>query len=360
MLARMQAAERATSAWCRAMTPLAMAASLLGCATAPIPRDAERTSPLILTSLEQAGVRDLRASFRDALCARLAPGSSRPCDDVLVRVGDEPAAAPAPHGAASAALRFRIALVPGLFADCMPLPGRPFADALAALRADGFDVVDLPVDGRGGVAHNAARLARELTALPDDPRPLIVFCYSKGLPDLLEAVVQQPRLRRNIAAVVGIAGAINGTPLADRAEGLYRATLMQLPITGCAPGSGDEVHDLRRDVRTAWWRAHGGRIGVPIYSIVALPRQGRVSPVLAAGHGLLARIDPSNDGQLLWSDAVAAPGALLGYVDADHWAIAMQLSVALPLLAPLFRDDVPRAALLQSAIEVVAQDLATR
>jgi hypothetical protein len=82
-----------------------------------------------------------------------------------------------------------------------------------------------------------------------------------------------------------------------------------------------------------------------------------VSPALAPLHEQLADVDPRNDGQLLWTDAVAAPGALLGYVNADHWAIAVRLSRAYPVLASAFVDDVPRTALLAAAIEVVARDL---
>ena len=51
------------------------------------------------------------------------------------------------------------------------------------------------------------------------------------------------------------------------------------------------------------------------------------------------------------------PGALLGYVNADHWALAMRLSQAFPILASSFVDDVPRGAILGASIAVVARDL---
>jgi hypothetical protein len=84
---------------------------------------------------------------------------------------------------------------------------------------------------------------------------------------------------------------------------------------------------------------------------VATPGAGlarsRRTPRHALGGG------PTNDGQLIWYDAVVAPGSLLGHVNADHWAIAMPLTQQLPALAFLFQDDVPRLALIEAAIEVV-------
>jgi hypothetical protein len=116
---------------------------------------------------------------------------------------------------------------------------------------------------------------------------------------------------------------------------------------------GEELRDLRRETRLAWWAQHRPAVRVPVFSLVALPRPEHVSPVLAALHAELGAVDSRNDGQLLWYDAVVAPGWLLGYVNADHWALAMPLSQQLPALAFLFRDDVPRLALLKAAIEVV-------
>ena len=59
--------------------------------------------------------------------------------------------------------------------------------------------------------------------------------------------------------------------------------------------------------------------------------------------------------QLATNDAIVPGSALLGYVNADHWAIAIALSRQLPLLRGLFVDDVPRAALALAAITVIHQ-----
>jgi hypothetical protein len=363
-----------------------------GCGAPTVSTDPERMTPMVLTTHAQAGVRDLRGLFRQTLCGQPEVATPQACENLLRRIGTEPEApalSPAgglsgttmsPSGASGAstaltastastaptaptssappaAAAYRIAIVPGLLAECLPPTARPFADAVATLRGQGWTAIELLPGGRTTVAVNAERLARQIEDLPADDRPLVVFAYSKGLPDVLEVAVRHPRAGQHIAAIVSIAGSVNGSALAERYDTLYRTTLMRLPLPGCEQGDGDELDDLRREARVTWWQANRSRIGVPLYSIVALPRPDQVSPALALEHAALSRIDPMNDGQMLWTDAVAAPGALLGYVNADHWAIAMQLSDTLPLLAPMFRDDVPRAAVLRSAVQVVAQDL---
>ena len=52
-----------------------------------------------------------------------------------------------------------------------------------------------------------------------------------------------------------------------------------------------------------------------------------------------------------------AGGYLLGYANADHWAVAVPLEEALPSWSMLYRDNVPRPALVRGAIDMVAQTL---
>ena len=67
---------------------------------------------------------------------------------------------------------------------------------------------------------------------------LVLIGYSKGAPDILEAVVAYPEIRRRVAAVVSAAGAIGGSALANDAE-QYQADLLQhFPGATCGPGDG--------------------------------------------------------------------------------------------------------------------------
>ena len=99
---------------------------------------------------------------------------------------------------------------------------------------------------------------------------------------------------------------------------------------------------MRRDVRLQWWAQHRSAITVPIFSIVAVPKADRVSPILKQTYEKLAGIDTRNDGLLLWYDTIVTGGYLLGYVNADHLAIVVPASQQVPALYFLFKDDVPR------------------
>ncbi len=312
--------------------------------------------PTTLVSVRDAGVRDLRGTFRATVCARL-PADGPPCDELLLKLAGETPDEPLPR-AADLARRYRIAFVPGLFNECFEDLARPFSDVQADLEARGFTVDYFAVAGRGSVAQNAARLAGHFVTLPDDDRPLIVFAYSKGLVDLLDFMVRYPDLAHPIAAVVSVAGASSGSPLADRMHAIYRSLGAQFPLPGCARGTGEEIADLRPDTRIAWWQEHGESLPVPIFTLVAAPQPDKVSPATRATYNELAKIDPRNDGKLLWQDQIPPRSHLLGYVNADHWSIAVPVLKEAPKAAFLFRDTAPRTALAEAAIEVVAATLA--
>jgi hypothetical protein len=313
--------------------------------------------PATIVAVRDAGVRDLRGTFRAAACARL-PADGPPCEEVLLKLAHEPPPAALPR-TDDLARRYRIAFVPGLFNECFEDLARPFSDVQADLVARGFTVDYFAVAGRGSVAQNAAQLGVHFAGLPEDDRPLIVFAYSKGFVDLLDFMVRYPDLARPIAAVVSVAGASNGSPLADRMHAIYRSLGAKFPLPGCARGTGEEIADLRPDARIAWWQDHGGSLTVPIFTLVAAPQPDRVSPATRATYNELAKIDPRNDGKLLWQDQIPPRSHLLGYVNADHWSIAVPVLKEAPKASFLFRDTAPRTALAEAAIEVVAATLAS-
>lgn len=345
--------------WPRAGAATACCALLLAaCASQPADRDFAAAPPYVLATVEDAGVRDLRRAYRAATCGRL-PQNAPGCEDVLLRLPGE--------GAAGTAVtvpdlpqRYRIAFVPGLFSECFDRYARPFGDAQRELAAEGFAVDYFQVSGRGTAVQNAQRLADHFAGLDGDPRPIILFAYSKGLPDTLEFLVRHPAAARRIAAIVAVAGAANGSPLADHLNAVYRTWAAAFPLPGCTAGSGDEIHDLRRDIRLEWWRMNRQAVKTPVFSLVAAPRPDRVAPGMRTTWNRLAQIDPRNDGKLLAQDQVVPGGYLLGYANADHWAIAIPLDESLPSLSFLFRDGVPRAAMVRGAIDVVAATLEPR
>ena len=334
----------------------ALAGLLAGCAAPSVDPYGADTNPIVLTGTADAGVRDMRARYREAACRRLAPADG-PCDDVLLRLASEGEAGPAAPVRDDLARRFRVAFVPGFLSECFDGLARPFSDSERALRQRGFTVDYVRVAGRGRTSDNARRLAQHFATLDDDPRPIIVFAYSKGLPDTLEFIVRFPLAAQRIAAVVAVSGAVNGSPLADDLLAPYREWVAAFPLPGCDVGTGDELHDLRREVRLAWWRDNRAAVKLPVFSLVATPRPDHISPGTLGTYRSLAKIDPRNDGKLLWTDQIVPGGYLLGYANADHWTIAIPVAAELPSLAFLFRDQVPRVALVEAAIEVVAETL---
>lgn len=354
----------ASPASCRVLSITHLAAfglimGLTGCAAIQ-PPDFEQGVPPLVAAAMADGARDMRGMYRAALCRRLAiaPAKSQAavasCSKVLPEVGNEPLppAVRVPSGA-QPFTRYRVLLVAGLFAECFGEPTRPMVDVEEALRADGFDPVRLSVPGRGSMTVNADALALRIRAIENDGRRFIVLAYSKGLVDVLDMAARYPELAPRLAAVISLSGAARGTPLADEHVDSYRRWVAGLPMPGCDAGTGEELLDLSRSKRSLWWKQHGSALPVPVYTLVAAPAPGRMSPVLQPIHRMLARTDPRNDGQLLWFDQIAPGSRLLGFINADHWAIANPLSKSLPLLAFLFVDDVPRSDIVAAAIDVV-------
>jgi hypothetical protein len=328
------------------------ALALAACASPPL--YTASTPPMVLATSAAAGVHDLRGVYREAFCRRLA-STGRPCEDVLLRLAGEraPATASLPLPMAELASRYRVVFVAGFMAECVSLIITPFSDVVEVLKAAGVDARFLTTGGRGTVTENAAQLARQLDALPADPRPFIVVAYSKGIADVLELAVSHADVATRIAAVVSVAGAVNGSPLADQFRAAYRVLVARMPLVVCARGTGDEIDDLRRDVRLEWWRRHGPVLAVPIFTLVATPRRERISPLLWPVYRTLARVEPRNDGHLVWHDQIPPGSRLLGFLDADHFTVATPYATELPLASLVFHDAVPRPIVIQAALEVV-------
>ena len=67
--------------------------------------------------------------------------------------------------------------------------------------------------------------------------------YSKGAPDILEAVVTYPEIRSRVAAVVSAAGAVGGSALANDAEQYQADLLRHFPGATCGSGDGGAVRE---------------------------------------------------------------------------------------------------------------------
>ena len=335
---------------------------LTGCSS-PMSRYAGHDPAMAYVPIAHAGISDGRPAFRALFCAAIARSlleTPQPCDYWLRRFDDElppPASVSLP---APGPRPFDLLIVSGIFAECMPRV-QAFADALGRFQQLGYAVHYAAIKGRASTTLNAELIYARIKALRagNGNRKFVVLAYSKGAVDILSALQRYPELASDIAAVISFAGAVNGSPLADQYRGLYERLFAAIPYRDCPPGDGGEMADLTREDRLNWLATHTFHRTPPLFSIVAAPTPDRVSTVLAPMHAALSHIDPRNDGQVLHFDALLPGARLLGYVNADHFAIALPFLQGMPLLANTLIDKnyFPRIPLVEAAVLYVEEIL---
>lgn len=337
---------------------------LTGCATVDEP--ASLQAPVALTGgggIEAA--LDGRGRFREIFCRQASRGVAplpTDCDELLWRLSDEPvqsAAFAGPEPALPA--EYRIFVVTGALGDCRYEDLVPFGQEIARLADDGFRIDVITVGGRSSAAHNAVQIADALRdAGVRDGERVILLGYSKGAVDILQFLVDEPALAGSVAAVVSIAGPIYGSPLADKGAWWYRHFLRNAFAGKCDPGDGGVVDSLRPDERSAWMQSHPLPIHVKYFSIAAFTTEAHMSRGLKLTWEMLGGPEHRNDGQVVASDAIIPSSVLLGFVNADHWDVALPLERRFPRLAA--RPDgrqFPRDALFDALLMYVAESVQT-
>ena len=351
----------ANAAWA-----LVTALLLAGCAGEPLVPYSADTPPLALVPAAQAGVVDKRARFREIYCAVLADHGKelpdyRECDDALTRVGTEPTGGGRAVDLGPSKRRLVAAVVPGIGYDCFAKWLAPAGTTSAHLRRFGYDLIALKVDALSGTDRNARQIRDAVMAMDNsDGARLVLIGYSKGAPDVLDAIVSYPEIRPRVAAVVSAAGAIGGSPLANDAEQYQAEMLQHFPGAACDAGDGGAVESLRPAVRRAWLAQHPLPSDVHYYSLVTFPRPERMSSILKGSYDKLARIDGRNDSQMIFYDQVIPGSALVGYVNADHWALVVPIARQHDTIGSLFvtQNAYPREALSEALLRFIEEDLA--
>jgi hypothetical protein len=338
------------------------------CTTAPLEPYTEDAPPLVLLPATEAGVVDKRGRFREIFCTILEKRGTnlpdyRPCDEALTHVGSEPHGTGKKVKLGQASRRLVAVLVPGIGWDC-------FSDWLDQkhsvhqhVHQFGYELLLMQVDSLSGTTNNAHQIRDAIVKMESEnkERNLVLIGYSKGAPDILEAVVSYPEIRRRIAAVVSVAGAVGGSPLANNATQSQLELMRHWPGARCTLGDGGAVESLRPSIRKKWLANHTFPRDFPYYSLVTYPRPDRISTILKSSYDKLSRIDARNDSQVLFYDQVIPGSTLLGYVNADHWALAVPIARSHSMLGSTFVDqnDYPREALLEAVLRFVDEDLDT-
>ena len=337
--------------------------ALSGCVTQP-PASSLYLPATVRSVVGNASVVDGRAHFREIFCAQLLSqpplGGDTNCADWLWKLPGEPAPVAAKTMPRELDHRLRVVIVGGAFGDCYPDASRAFADLSNKLKAASYYVEAIPISGRSSSKSNAQQIRDALPDLPKDgDGPLVLVGYSKGAMDILQMLAEPPGAPTAIAAVIAIAGSVNGSPLADRYAHLYDRLLAKHSIARCSEGDSGVVDSLRTTTRLAWWSHRSLPSSIRYYSLGSFTTPDRLPRSLLYPYKRLARIDARNDGQLLAQDQMIPGSTLLGYVNADHWAIAIHIEDALPFWAHRSQGahQFPQNALLESALLYVQQDL---
>ncbi len=342
----------------------ALSLLLAACAGPLLPFTTD-SPPLVLTTVDRAGIADDRGRFREILCAVQRDHGAdwphhRPCERTLWKVGEEPPRRARPVALGPPAVRFRVVLVTGFGADCFAPYLRLLEDAEPLMRQLGHRLEQVPVTAFGSVARNARILRDFVEGLALEPGEQIVLLgYSKGVPDSLEALRSYPELRRKVAAFVSLAGAVNGSPLAELVPGWIDDLVALLPGTACHMGDGRALADLRPRVRLDALAALPAAPPVPSFSLVAFAPEEEISTLLRPFWAKLAGADPRNDGQMLWYDQIVPGSTLLGYLRGDHLAVGMPVAERMPRLAAgrIDRNAFPRAVLLEAVLRYLEERL---
>jgi len=339
---------------------------LSGCSSAPLSPWTADTPPLALVPARQAGVQDKRARFREIFCSVLeARGPElpdyRPCEEALTRVGEEPAPTGRPVDLGPSRRHFTAAFVPGIGWECFETWLKTTGSVAAHVRQFGYDARFIEVGGLTGSEANAKQIRDTILAmqLPAGERRLVLIGYSKGAPDLLEAVVRYPEIRGYVAAVVSVAGAVGGSPLANPAKESQLDLVRHWPGAKCEKGDGHAIESLRPDVRKGFLARNPLPPDFPYYSLVTYPHPDRISSVLRSSYHKLSKVDARNDSQVIFYDEVIPGSSLVGYANADHWALALPINRSHPWIASLFttQNAYPREALLEALLRFIEEDL---
>ena len=284
----------------------------------------------------------------------------RECDEALVRAGNESPGTGEPVQKLAARLLTTVVFVPGIFGECVKEIATPFSDAHPHLQRAGYKVIRIDTSGRSSSSFNASAIDAQLRSQIGTSDHVAVIGYSKGVSDFLEAMVAHagsPWMKQ-VRAFVSVAGVVSGTPIADSLEELYAALAARVPWITCPPGDGGAVESLTRRHRLNWLSTHALPRSVQYFSIAAVPASVPSNPAFVPFSVHLSAIDLRHDGQVLAQDAMLPTSQLLGFANADHWAVALPFNRSKrPDAIPLaLANAYPREVLIE-AILVHVEDV---
>lgn len=345
--------------------------ALTGCATSNQQVDRYiKDVPVVTLPASKAGVSDYRTDFRKIFCdIQKSHGNSllntTPCEEALHNLQENPELK-LDHSITTE-LDFiksvHVIVIPGIFGECAIKLVPPLQYARRHIESHGYKTSQADVSGRSGPDFNAQIIYDHVTSEAVKSSDKLIFIgYSKGSVDALQAVVSYPDIAERTLSVVSLAGPISGTPAADKNSKIYEKIGKKLKLKACPNGDGQGVRSLRTDVRARWLHDNTLPENIDYYSLVAFSEKKNISSILRSSYSKLAQEDKRNDSNVIIADAVIPGSKLLGYANADHWAIALPFTENSEFLSKTLvnRNEFPREAMLESILRVIALSTSER
>ena len=238
------------------------------------------------------------------------------------------------------------------------------ADIKAAFGGEGLDALMRPIEH------------------PEPPKDVVLLGYSKGAPDILSFLVNNPEYHDRIKGVFTWGGAIGGSYTADGiygqikdlpTEGSYEYVSKLLSVISPAMLSQvgirriDEfdvkgaMNDLRTDVREAFNRQHAeylDGLGIPIFALTGATAPLEVPNIQFMDAVRLSSYDANNDMQLTQKQAILPIGmnTHIAMAHAHHWDIAYAaFPLAMRAMSPNLEHRWPRYSALVANWELMAE-----
>lgn len=112
-------------------------------------------------------------------------------------------------------------------------------------------------------------------------------------------------------------------------------------------------------MRRSWLANNPLPSDFPYYSLITFPNLECISSILESSYEKLSRVDARNDSQVIFYDQVIPGSTLIGYINADHWAISVPIARSHETIGSIFVDknNDPHEALLETVLHFVEEEL---
>ena len=136
--------------------------------------------------------------------------------------------------------------------------------------------------------------------------------------------------------------------------------LTMIPGAECEKKDSKALETLSPANRDAWFAEHTLPEHIRYYSVVSFPDPDNISNGLQRFHRQLGELkDARNDSQVVFYDQVIPGSTILGFFNADHWAMSVPIARQHEVSQAIFADknEFPREIALEAILRFIEEDL---